>query len=104
MLAIGTECANRMTASRRSFSESHLSTRREVISSAQSSTYENGLVDVPIPLPTVAGEVKLDWNLIHLAVAIDVVDAQPAELVVYRDRPLVVWRSLHEQEIRSGHI
>jgi hypothetical protein len=30
---------------------------------------------VPIPLPAIAGKVEAYWNIIQLAVAIDVVDA-----------------------------
>ena len=30
---------------------------------------------VPIPLPTVTGEVEAHWNVIQLTIAIDVVDA-----------------------------
>jgi len=53
---------------------------------------------VPFPLPTVAGEIEANWNVILLAAAIDVIDAQPTEFVISCDCPLIVGRSLHDWE------
>jgi len=53
----------------------------------------------PISLPAIASEVETYWNVVQLAVAIGVVDAQPTEAVVFCHASLVVGRSRHDLKI-----
>ena len=53
---------------------------------------------VPIPFPATTCKVEADWHVVHLAVAVDVIDAQPTEAIMLCEAPLVVGRSGHERE------
>ena len=50
----------------------------------------------PIPLPAAAREVEAHWNFVELAVAIDVIDAEPAKAIVLCDAPLVMRGRRHK--------